>query len=665
MDYLATMQHQKLQMTRNPIVVLVDPVVLAPGASRVDLRYQLELRIQKSFQNSQFINLPIQEASEKPVPDGYTISPGAYFEVQTRIDDQLSATPPVYADNFISVCPNLTRQYYYVSSAYNDETLIRTETSTTLWAIRAQMAMRHFSMYKDVFFTQVIGGQLSKFLTWQPDGKLVRTDQPERLYFLTNFTPSPRSLNLRARVYYADNSAETFTAKTVDNVTPMTVYSVPVGYSELNLQARTKPVTWYEVWLSNENGEQVSETRFYRIDRFAYESVKYIVFQNSLGGYDTLRCVGSASESVSINRQILERFTDYDYLPTVSEVLINNVTGERQITVNVGNWLNANHREYLEDLALSEEFYIVDGDEFIPLTPNFGGLTTQSNTEWPIERTLSFTYANGIGGYSKLPKIVPVTRQTGWKQWSVSCQLDANGLRTGKQIVNELVKYYLDSGENVRPITTKANISGTDGYIPPWDTGACAASTTPFFNTFIAGQSNFKKSTCGNGQVGTTWAIAIPAGSYGSELSQADAQAKAQTAWTALDTQANADSSGGCIPAVNLKLGLINYTPGDGNGNYGGSYNPIGAIMINDVELIPNTTYTGAPPRFSDTTLPAGTRNIDVRCMFANVPTLPYRVSIPSKNQTSPVLSGPQTYRFANIVSNWGDPDLIIRIDPA
>jgi hypothetical protein len=72
--------------------------------------------------------------------------------------------------------------------------------------------------------------------------------------------------------------------------------------------------------------------------------VKYIIFQNSLGGYDTLRCVGSVQESVTVSRQLLERFADYDYLPTVSDVLVNSITGERQITVNIGNWLDSENR---------------------------------------------------------------------------------------------------------------------------------------------------------------------------------------------------------------------------------------------------------------------------------------------------------------------------------
>lgn len=667
MDYLATITHQKLVMTRNPIVVIADPAVLAPLASRIDLRYYLQLHIQKSFQNSSFKDLPMQEASEKPIPDNSTSSPGAYYEIQTRIDDDLSATPPVYGDRAISICPDLTRQYYYTIERWNGDTLLNTESTTTMWAIRAQMAMRHYSMYKDVFFTQVIG-PTGKFLTWQPDAKLVRVDQPERLYFLTNFTPTPKSMLLRVRVCYTDNSFDTFTAMQVDNVTPMTVYCMPVGFTDLNLSARPKAVLWYEVWVCNENTEVVSETRMFRVDRKVYESARFIVFQNSLGGYDTLRCVGSATESVTVSRQILERFTDYDYLPTVSDVLINSVTGERQITVNIGNWLSAEYRTYLEELMLSEDFYIVDGEEFIPLTPMFAQMITDSMKEWPIERTLSFSYSNPIGGYSRLPKIVPAARATSWRQYSWSCELDGNGIRTGKQIVNELVKYYTDSGENVRPIITKANISGTEGYIPPWNTGACAPLTTPYLNTAISGPSTFKRSNCGGGLVGGPWTVTLAAGLYGSEVSLADAQAKAMAAWSVLDTQAAADANGSCTSTTPVPLGLLNKCPGDIWGQIGGSYNPIAAVLMDGISPvpIPNTSYEdGVTVRYCRFDLDAGTYNIDAEALFSNSPTLPYKISIPSKYLTTGTLNGPQTYRFANVVVNWGDPALIIVIEPA
>lgn len=663
MDYLATITHQKLVMTRNPIVVIADPAVLAPLASRIDLRYYLQLHIQKSFQDSSFKDLPMQEASEKPIPDNSTSSPGAYYEIQTRIDDDLSATPPVYGDRAISICPDLTRQYYYTIERWDGDTLLNTESTTTMWAIRAQIAMRHYSMYKDVFFTQVIG-PTGKFLTWQPDAKLVRVDQPERLYFLTNFTPTPKALMLRVRICYTDNTFNTFTAMEVANVTPMTVYCMPVGFSDLNLSAQPKTVLWYEVWVCNENTAVVSEARTFRVDRMVYESAKFIVFQNSLGGYDTLRCVGSATESVSVSRQMLERFTDYDYLPTVSDVLINSVTGERQITVNVGNWLSADYREYLEEMMLSEDFYIVDGDEFIPLTPMFSQIITESVKEWPIERTLSFSYSNPIGGYSRLPKIIPAARPTSWRQYSWSCELDGSGIRTGNQIVNQLVKYYTDSGENVRPLITKANISGTEGYITPWVTGSCAPMTTPFLNTAINSPSIFKRSNCGVGNVGTTWTVTVAAGLYGSELSQADAQAKAQAAWSALDTQAAADTNGACNALNPALLGCVNENEGNAMGNYFGLWSAIPAVIIGTEEVIPNVTYSnGVDIRYAATGLGAGTYNIDVRVTYNGSPGDGKRTSyltMPSKGLTSPLIYNSETYRFANVVVNWGDPAIII-----
>ncbi|PWJ47501.1 hypothetical protein CLV98_1643, partial [Dyadobacter jejuensis] len=93
-------------------------------------------------------------------------------------------------------------------------------------------------------------------------------------------------------------------------------------------------------------------------------------------------------------------------------------------------------------------------------------------------------------------------------------------------------------------------------------------------------------------------------------------------------------------------------------------FHPIIAVLIDNKEEISNTVYSGSV-RYSDTTLPASSKNVDVYCLFSNQPTLPFRIRIPSKNLTSPTLNGPQTYRFANLVINWGDPDLIVIVEPA
>ncbi|TDB69113.1 DUF5977 domain-containing protein [Arundinibacter roseus] len=656
MDYLANITHQKLVLTRNPVVVSVDPVVLPEGQSRIDLRYFCEVMVQKGFQGSSFELLSRHEASEQPPTAGSTTSAGAYFEIHTRLDDLLSTEPPEFGSNKVQVCANLTRQYYTRIERYDGDTLLDSEQQTSCWAIKAGVAERDYDTYHDLFFTRHIGDG-RRFLTWQPDNKLVRVDQPEWLYFITNFDPTPSELRVRVRCLYDDNSRETYTAGTISNVSFMTVYALPVSMEALGLLNRPKTVIRYEVWLSNEAQEVVSETRSYQVWNEHFETVKYLLYQNGLGGYDTLAFVGNLVESVKVSRSLVSRFVGYDYLPTVAEDLINEVTGERQLSLTLGGRISERQRSYLQDLLFSQEFYLADG-EWIPLMPLFDGYVTENVDEWPIDRTLTFRYANAQSRYSSLPRIAKESRPTSWREWTTSCEIGANGLRTGRRIVNELVKYYLDSGENVRPLITKANTPNTEGYISPWLTEDCAATTTPYLSTSVEISSTLKRTGCGPGTIGSVWTITLPAGAYGSELSQADADAKALAAAQALDTQAAANSNGSCVPTTPIPLALQNTTT-----DVPGVFDPVIALLVNDVEVVPNTDVESSV-RYADNGLAAGTYNIDVRISYGGSPFQEFRLSIPSKNLTSAILSGNQTYRFANVVVNWGDAELLVKALP-
>ena len=664
MDYLAPITHQKLALTRNPILVNVDPVVLADGLSRVDLRYFLTLYVQKSFQAGEYTEYSTLEASEAPPTEGSTTSAGAYFELQARLNDLLSSTLPSFNSRQITVCPDLIRRYYYVSARYNGDDLLDTTNSVTGWAIRSGVSERDYDMYRELFFTSYIGAGC-RFLTWQPDHKSVLTHQPEFLYFVTNFSPVPASMLLRVKCYYEDRTSETFTALSIADVTYMTAYALPVGYDQLGLASRPKKVLSYEVWLSNQDTQQLSEVRTYRVDYRAYESTRFVLFQNGLGGYDTVACLGVPSTTVKVDRQILQRFKGYDYLFTVAEEQINAVSGERSLTLNLGSWLNRAYRTYLEDLLFSDQFYLLDGADFVPLTPLFDAMSFDNPREWPIERSLTFRYANRFTRYSQLPVIVREERPTSWRQWTTSCELGGNGVRSGRRIVNQLVRYYLDSGENVRPLITKPNVPGTEGYIAPWPTDDCAADTTPFLSALVSRVSSKKRGNCGAGQVGSTWTITVAAGAYGSEQSQADADAKAEVRYVELDTQANADAFGTCMAAVPIPVALRNLCPGDANGYTGSAYNPIVALLFDGVEKVPNTAYHATEVRYADSGMPAGSYMIDVKCIFSAQPTLPYKIRIPSKNLISGTLNSNQTHRFANVVVNWGDADLIVIVEPA
>ena len=544
-DLIASIQHQNLVLSRNPVVINVDAVILAVGQPRTNLRYRAKIFVQRGYQNNQFEQIGEQEASELPITGSNTISAGAYFLLNNRLDDSLSPLPPILSSTQVTVCPNLTRQYYVRYARYNGITLIDETNLPTAWIYRGGISDHDYDNYRDMFFTEHIG-KGRRFLTWQPTTKIVSPDQPEFLYFLTNFSPTPTQLNLRVRCLYQDGTSELFTALNMSNVAVMSVYCFPVSVAALDLATRPKKVVSYTVWVSNQINEQLSETREFQIDYVAYQNCKYLLFLNGLGTYDTLRCVGAVAEREKVARQIVERFAGYDYLPTSSDEYINDVTGERTLEVSTGNWLSERYRAYLEDMLLSAEFYVAERGHFVPLIPTFDSLTTQNKVEWPIERNFSFRYANARKQFSSLPAFAKPTRPVAWRPYVTSCEINGNGIRTGRRVVNELVLYYTDTLNLVRPLVTTTNVPGVQGYTAPQSDPNCAATTTPFLSDQIQRLGAFTKQNCATNMTGLAATITIAAATFGSEFSKADANAKAEVAFSAIDKQDYANTNGTC-----------------------------------------------------------------------------------------------------------------------
>ena len=668
MDYLANFTVVDLALSKNPIILNIDPLSPTEYPTRAGLRYLLDIYLPKYFQASEYQLLTTLEASEEPpvFTADSAIYAGAYFDVADLLHTQLESCPPEHGQQAIMVCDTLTTSYYGQARRFDGETLIDTTQLPSRHVYRGGIAPSHYADFKDTFFSRYTEGR--KFLTYKPNFSSIRPNQPEYLTYLTNINPAPSELRLRVTVLFASGVRSTITRITLSGVQGMTAYCIPVGMQALDLLG-LGDIVQYEVWLSNQHNERLSEIRTYFVDTSYVRNERYILFENSLGAFDTLPIMGDGIETLRVTRELADAFTGYDYLPTARERIINRVTGERELAVAFGYPRHQVHAQkaWWQELLLSEQFYLVTDRTHIPLSPVTDTYLAHSDAEDLIARGMAFRYTNQERSYSQLP-IIPdaPARATGWRGDAPACQINAStGLRTGQKRFGVLVKYYLDTGEDVKPYTQKTNNPGTEGYIDSWASDDCDASNTPYLSEAISALSTFTKAGCAPGQVGTRWTITIPANTYGSETSQADANARAQAAWAAQDTQANANLYGSCIAAAPVAIGLQNNCPGDTSGLSGGSYNPIPAVLLNGTSLIPNTTYNPGVTRYADNPLDAGTYNIDVRAIFSAAPTLPYKIRIPSKSLASPTLNGNQTYRFSNVVLSWGDPDLVIIVEPA
>jgi len=660
MDIPALASYVPVALSQNRLLENIPAADVIEYPDRNNLRYLMDVYIQEHFRASDhlLVTSPSAQASEyPPEPIGQAMRyPGAHFEIQDILDAYLSRTQPRFAQQDITLCPDLVRSYYTIGQTYNGETGIGLTESVMSYVMKAGISEPQFMGWGNLLLTDP-RGKAGKFLTWQPDNKIVAPDQPEYLYFLNNLNPSPTQIRLRAELFFEDGGSEYVTVRTLNTVTSMTVYCVPVGVPAIpQLAAHDRVVTNYRVWLSNENGLRISDTRMYYIDSTYRPYSRYILFSNSLGGFDTLRCVGSAAVRGSYSKTASQRYPALDSDPSYSEVIVSKVIGEKGLMLNSG-YLSKDQRQYLEELYFAKEILSVEADGHRSMYLSGSDYVQHDDSEDMPARSFTLLYANPVTNASFLaPAPVTVARQTAWRGDRLGCEIDeSSGLRSGFKRYELLVNYFVDTNEDVSPIVIKPNVPGTEGYIEKWVSEDCAAATTPFLSTPIAKLSTRKRSNCAVGLAGGRWSIILTAGAYGSVKSQADADARANYAWEALDTVENANRYGSCVNPGPVTIKLTTTYDYAVASLYKTDQMVIGQIQPG--QIISNTSTGGT----QSTSLLPGTYNLTLHNEYAS---MNYRYRIPSRNLVSPVFSGNVNWPFVLVIEP-GEAEIIMYCEPA
>ncbi|GGD45252.1 hypothetical protein GCM10011514_06610 [Emticicia aquatilis] len=529
-----------LDMTRNKIVVNVlayDPVGVI---NRTGLEYFLEVWVPKSYNSGTYKLLGTLEAREEPKQINGTVESyaGAFFEISNLLDGMLETTKPLYAQDRISVCPCMVTPYYCIGKVKNNGVEVYAKTFTSRYAIKSGIAERDYELYKDIFFTQYIGGS-RRFLTYKPITSVIQAGQTEFLSFLTNYDANITTIKLKMVAKMLDGSEVITTPQVLTGILPMNVYTIPIQTEDENLASCS-------VWLLNQNNERISEVRNYIVEQRYRRFSRKILFENSLGVFDTFTFFGESAENLTFNRQIGEQFIGYDYLAEASESVVRDVRARRKLSIAI-DWSSKSVVDYLSDLLFSRKVYLETDRSHLSLLPLSDTFIPYADAEDWAGRKLEFVYSKEETNYSRLPIPMPVgSRATGWKALATVCELDSKGKYNGNLQVTMLEKIYLDDNSLVIPRQIKANVVGEEGYISPINTGSCLPATTPFLSALISREGTYVRNTCGPGLIGGYATIVIPAGTWGSTLNQADANAKAEADWQSKNTQAYADLYGAC-----------------------------------------------------------------------------------------------------------------------
>jgi len=185
------------------------------------------------------------------------------------------------------------------AESYGDTSVFKkTSTTEEHYALRAGFAFTDFPGI-DYWDTWLPANK--KFMTWCPNNKKIEFPYSEE--YLHYLVISATTLNLKVKCYYSDGTDQTLTVLTSAGVAAKQIHRIPAGYFQLDIGANfTIPagesVTKYDLWLEDQDDIVISEVRTYISDPVYFRNNREFIFENSMGGFDTIRCRGETEYNV-------------------------------------------------------------------------------------------------------------------------------------------------------------------------------------------------------------------------------------------------------------------------------------------------------------------------------------------------------------------------------
>lgn len=237
----------------------------------------------------------------------------------------------------------------------------------------------------------------ANFLTWQPQVKKVTYSTPE---YLTFYAVSDCVVRLKA--YF--NEGEETTSEEIElyNASAGSAYTLPMEYAVIAEKFDSRFPSFYDVWVEDTVGARLTYVQRYVASDILSEREHWILFENSLGGIDTIRAYGQCDFTADHTHNIAvidEISTEY------------SVDTERIFEKSTG-FLTPQERTWLLDFLPSAQKYIFAGNALRPIVVTEDN-TAYSEEDLPSEYTFSYKYADAtpllnITRAEELPKVLDI-----------------------------------------------------------------------------------------------------------------------------------------------------------------------------------------------------------------------------------------------------------------
>lgn len=242
-----------------------------------------------------------------------------------------------------------------------------------------------------------------KFLTWAPLIRTIGLSTPELLHFL--IPTGMNTANLRVRLSYADGTEDLITAKTLAGLAENDLIRIPAGVDALGLLAYdlTKDLTHYEVFLTDQAGTVMTESRFYEIDDFVHVNERHWMYTNSLGMPEILRTIGKSVLEHDISSTTYRKALPIGYNNKESQYRTNSAISRSRQEVSTGFLKDQEAQAYILDMLLTNgQMWDVSTSYYPVQLDGSGGFSEKVDGEY--QYFARFRVRGGFDARSYTPK---------------------------------------------------------------------------------------------------------------------------------------------------------------------------------------------------------------------------------------------------------------------
>ena len=226
----------------------------------------------------------------------------------------------------------------------------------------------------DRFFTVSDGPENIPFLTWQPIKLIVDKNQLCPLYYLN--TSACEFLRIKLRVYAGTTEIIGAPVDYIYDTAPEGIFMFHAGWKTLDIDTMIAGdpdednVTHYTVQLMDSVFNPISELRTFYLDNAYHANKTYLIFENSLNGFDDIRLLGEIVTKSDYDRRVSVMTGVSEINPLEGTRVTSSVMEQFGKKINTG-YLSPKECNALRETLLSVRmFEIIDNDRMLAIEWN-------------------------------------------------------------------------------------------------------------------------------------------------------------------------------------------------------------------------------------------------------------------------------------------------------